>query len=140
MYYGRSVIKDTSAAVFRLVATGSFKPLSPVPNSVYGDDGEYSFNHSLFDKVFVHKFQLRANLQTSERDLAECVNEPCEGTVWESSIKLISTLNKQIHVNDNTKVLFATNFDVQMHNHDNIEQIQGEVHIFCATETGENKY
>lgn len=44
---------------FKVIASGDFKQLPPVPNHLYGDDGSYCFTSQIFQKTLPHHINLK---------------------------------------------------------------------------------
>lgn len=59
----------------KVIASGNFKQVPPVPTHQYGDDGSYWFTSPFFMKTFPHHINLKEVIRQSEPDLILAVNK-----------------------------------------------------------------
>ena len=119
----------------QVVASGSFKQLPPVPNTNYGDNGEY-FTSDSFHKLFPHHVQLELVVRQNEPDLVKAIHELCEGYPSLETDELMKQLSRPLSEEANPVKLMATNFDVDFYNHDSLYSKDTPVKCFKSVDTG----
>ena len=71
-----------------------------------------------------------------EADLVTAVNELCNGTPSDQTIQMLKELSRPLEniPDDNKTRLLGTNFDARYMNEEMLDGLQGDVHIFRATD------
>lgn len=125
----------------QLLLAGDFKQLPPVPNILYGDEGEFCFTSRIFDKVFPHKIVLKTIIRQSEIPLIKAIDECAMGIVSPESIEFIKHLNRMLPPDtEKTTMLFSTNEQVDDFNRRSIIEHPGQIFEFNSVDSGEKRY
>ena len=150
--------KRTVTGGIQMIVAGSFKQLAPVPNYSSGDDGDYCFQSEVFNHSFIlppaevqrdldivrsqrtssllgvcHSFpqhiHLTQVLRQKENDLIQAVNELCESSPSEGTMKLLEGLSNEINLPEGERLvkLHGTNFDVDFVNTDALQAFQNHM-------------
>ena len=75
-------------------------------------------------------------MRQEEPELIDAINELCVGNPSQQSIQFLRRLQRPNTHSDDTVFIFGTNFDVDFFNHQKLEQLPGNMHIFTATDKG----
>ena len=133
-------IKEPNKAFggMQMVLSGSFKQLPPICNTRYGDLGDFVFSSSAFKRNIVHHVHLTEVVRQHEVDLIMAVNQLCSGDPNEETHQLMESLSRPINCDpDNEPVrLFATNFDVDLHNYMCLSEAEGRLQTYTSSDTG----
>lgn len=122
----------------QVVAVGSFKQLAPIPNSKYGDCGNYCFQSDMFDIIFPHRVALTQVKRTGNPKLISAVNDLCEGSVTKETETFLRQLKKPLDpIPENVTTLYSTNLDCCIYNFEKLtEDPSSVIFTFHAKDTG----
>ena len=70
----------------------------------------------------------------------KAINELCSGHPSGATVTFLKSLNRPIVTDKNTEYIFGTRFDIDMFNHDKLQEIQGDMWILRCTDKGRKKY
>lgn len=119
----------------QVIAGGSFKQLSPIPNPRYQDDGDFCFNCAEWDTAFPdhHSVNLDVIMRTNDDSLIQAISELENGSPGQDTEQLLRSLNRNLKVpSDLVTHLFATKEDVNMYNYDMLDSHTGPEFIYRA--------
>ncbi|XP_070548947.1 ATP-dependent DNA helicase PIF1-like [Ptychodera flava] len=119
------------------IFSGDFFQLKPVPNRHYGDNGLYVFQSQLFVKAVPHIVTLTKTLRQSENDFITMVHECSKGTVSFTSERLIRSLDRPLPLDAKPVQLYATNYEVDLHNAEQLMDTAGEVTEYHSEDVGD---
>jgi ATP-dependent DNA helicase PIF1 len=78
----------------QLLLSGDFRQLPPVPNPLYGEQGEFCFESNLFSKVLPHRITLTTVLRQSDTELIHAIHEVSIGNVSAETALFIESLQR----------------------------------------------
>ena len=124
----------------QLICCGNFRQLPPVPNEVYGEDGNYAFENHLWNQCMSHVVTLRI-VKRYSADIADCINHILNGNVQtHHSIFLHHLQRPLLLIAGQTAVhLYSTNEEVKGHNAKELINLSGNAHTFISVDTGEKQ-
>ena len=93
------------------------------------DPGLYAFQSKKFQQVFPHKIHLIEVVCQDKENYIKAINELCSGHPSVETVTFLKSLNWPIVTDRNMEFIFGTRFDVDMFNHDKLQQIQGNMSI-----------
>ena len=133
---------DTPFGGMQVIGCGDFFQLPPVPDSLYGDNGNYCFQSPVFDNVFPHRIVLKNVHRQSENHLIDAINELERGFPSGKTNDLLKNLSRPLNptVEYKAKRLFARNRDVDLHNYRELKKVDNPLHVFEATDYGDRHY
>lgn len=127
----------------QIVLCGDFYQLSPVPDSLHGDDGKFCFESSIFKNCITHKVVLTQVMRQEEELLIQAVRETAVGTVSADTDRYLQTLQRPLQNDTMDKAvnLFARNVDAMLYNSDCLDKVDSEGRIYKANiNHGNSKY
>lgn len=139
-------IKDKSKVFggIQLIFSGDFLQLPPVPNVLYGDEGQFCFESPIYSAALPHKIELTQVLRQQEEDLIHviravsrgCLNENEKLYITENLSRPLSAEETNAHVTR----LFANNYLVDDYNRQCLFKSDEQLYEYTAEDTGEEKY
>lgn len=123
----------------QLIVAGDFRQLPPVPNTHYGDNGEYCFLSPLFSQAIPHRVTLTNVVRQNEMQLIAAIAECSMGILSEDTIQFMETLKRPLPDSEAElcTMLFSTNEQVDDYNRVKILDFPGELYQFSSTDSGE---
>ncbi|XP_067656502.1 uncharacterized protein [Haliotis asinina] len=124
----------------QVIASGDFKQLPPVPNHFQDGDGSFIFQSDRFRRVFPHLITLKEVVRQTERDLISAINELCDGCPTEETHNLMESLRRPLQYGEGQPPpvrIYGTNFEVEFENFCKMNEMDGEIHLFKAKDSGE---
>ena len=122
----------------QLIACGDFYQLPPVPNQMYGDNGDFCFQSEYWCEVFTHHVNLEEVYRQHDADFVLAIREAAMGCLSDTSKTLLQKLNRP--VTGNKLKLFATNYEAEVHNAEKLQALPGEHSSFTSVDTGKHKH
>ena len=124
----------------QLIVAGDFYQLPPVPNELYGDPGKLCFLYPNWAKALPHQVILDEVVRQDELDLIEAINGLEQGRPSPEASDPLNSLSRPIDSEITPTYIYATNFEVDLKNHDLLEQMPGERKLFHAADKGDHHY
>lgn len=118
------------------MCVGDFFQLPPVANDFYRDPGKHAFEAQTWNLGLTHKIILSTVVRQEDTDLIQAVNELERGVPSDVTNALMMSLGRPLPPGDDPVILYATNLDVQWHNAMTLEQMDGEEHMYKASDSG----
>ncbi|KAJ8034279.1 ATP-dependent DNA helicase PIF1 [Holothuria leucospilota] len=111
----------------QIIAAGDLYQLKPVPNPVNSDPGELIIVDDFIKKAIPHHFILQEVYRQTEDDLVAAIHQLSKGIeCLQETVKLMNELQRPLPQNSRPIRLFATNYDVDRCNSDNLLSMKGE--------------
>ncbi|XP_053384702.1 uncharacterized protein LOC128550205 [Mercenaria mercenaria] len=123
----------------QLLLSGDFRQLLPVPNHLYGEQGEFCFESKLFSEVLPHRITLTTVVRQSEKDLIHAIHEVSAGILSAETALFIESLQRPLK-KDRCIKLFSTNEQVEDYNRQCTVDFPGELYEYKSTDEGDRKY
>lgn len=126
----------------QIILVGDFFQLPPVRDELLGEYGKYCFECDFFKNAFPHKINLTIAHRQRESILAEVVNELERGKPSQCTNNFVNSLSRPIagSFETNKVTLFARNIDVDVHNYNKLESLEGTLHTFQSEDEGDLIY
>ncbi|XP_053388253.1 uncharacterized protein LOC123543993 [Mercenaria mercenaria] len=123
----------------QLIVSGDFFQLSPVPNKMYNDNGEYCFFSPTFMKL--HKLTLVEVVRQTDSVIISAIQKvSVGGNIDKKTIDYIKSLERPLKNSQDSTKLYSTNDLVNSYNRSRIEQQSGTLKEYLSVDTGESKY
>lgn len=119
----------------QVVAVGDFLQLRPVPNQLYADPGHHIFTSSIFQDGLPHKEVLDTVVRQTDHSFVQAVNELERGVAGPETLAILEEMKRPIAVDDAIH-LFATNFEVDFHNLQQLLLLPGDVVRYTSLDAG----
>ena len=123
----------------KLIMSGDFCQLPPVPNSIYDDDGDFCFISKTYTELIKHKVMLSKFVRQTDEGRINAIKKVSCGTVDDELIKYMKELERPLNQQDSTK-LFANNFLVDNYNRRKVIEWEGDLYEYKAVDSGDRKY
>ncbi|XP_045167554.2 uncharacterized protein LOC123530842 [Mercenaria mercenaria] len=123
----------------QLVLSGDFTQLPPVPNQLYGEEGEFCFESKLFENILPHRVTLTEVRRQSEKDLIKAIHEVANGNVTKETETFIHGLSRPLPCDTESITLFARNEQVDEYNRNRIIEFPGQFE-FQSSDEGDQKH
>lgn len=127
---------DSIFGGLQVLVSGCFKQLAPVPDPMQCDLGEYCFQSEQFQQTFPHRINLVTVKRQNEDDLIHAVQELCDGQPSPDTEDLIKELQRPVDTSTKPVYLYGTVFEVDLHNHDELDLAPGVATRFKSIDTG----
>ncbi|XP_033756127.1 ATP-dependent DNA helicase RRM3-like [Pecten maximus] len=129
----------------QVVLVGDFYQLPPVANQLHGDSGKPCFLLPWFDdffphKVVPHKVVLNEIHRQEDTTLIQCINELVIGHPSDDTVAFLKSLDRPLANEMDCIQLFARNLDVDLFNFEKLNQLDGELKRYKATDEGSEHY
>lgn len=124
----------------QVILGGDFYQLPPVANEIICDPGNHCFKLSWFNNCFPHKVKLHLIHRQSDTTLIKCINELEVGDPSDESVAFLKSLDRPLLNEEKCIHLFARNYDVNLFNYNNLQNLPGELKIFKAKDEGSEHY
>ena len=124
----------------QLILAGDFTQLPPVPNQLYGEEGEFCFMSDQMDKVLPHRVVLTEVVRQSESKLITAIREVAVGNISPETETFLNSLSRPLSTDDETVKLFSRNEQVDEFNRRKVIEFPGQLYEFQCADEGDQKY
>lgn len=120
----------------QVITSGCFKQLAPVPNLGYNDPAHYCLNSIIFKICITHHVHLSEVKRQTNLNLIMSIHELCDGTPSQETNELMRGLSRPLLCDMKPIYLYATNFDVDIHNYDELQHMESDSRVYKSDNTG----
>lgn len=111
----------------QVILAGDFYQLPPVAIELVGDPGNHFFKLSWFNNCFPHKIKLHIIHMQSDTTLIKYINELEVGDPSAESVAFLKSLDRPLLNEEKCIHLFTRNYDVDLFNHNKLQNLPGEL-------------
>jgi ATP-dependent DNA helicase PIF1 len=124
----------------QLILSGDFTQLPPVPNQMYGEEGDFCFTSELFENILPHRVKLTEVIRQTEKELIKAIQEIANGIVSIETEVFMKGLTRPLPCDTDSIKLFARNEQVDVYNRNRIIDFPGQLYEFRSADEGHQKH
>ena len=123
----------------QVVCAGDFEQLKPVPNPLYGDNGDYAFLSESWKVSMNHVCVLKEVMRQNELQFITVIKELARGKLGKDSWKFLREKQQPLEDDADPVYLHARRYETMLQNYDFLDMIKQPPMTYKAVDEGEKR-